>query len=346
MNPSASEVDVAAAPASESATPWQAPVLPVLDSDTTQRLVAALPEEIFELIVREAYLYRAGQIIAEAMNEAKARQETVASTRPPFLALRRSETKEAFASSLAAVSEDLSLYSRAVKRNADAMKRLRKCAELHIEEWLRTNDRTYRAGLISEALVADWRRCLGRLETQIDDFVTAVGCARNSLVASQADAQGVRYVSGVSRKAITHAAVLGSVLVNEVAATNSLAEERDRALRDTAFAGEFPRLPTFNFAGSLEQAMVLPVLFLQQQFGLILEHCAELRSVGLPALLEQVRQAEAQHSAIKASYLVSVWQALREFALAHYVEETDLNEVALATEQMFEQGKLETAASA
>lgn len=327
-------------------SPWDLTTLPTLDSDATQRLVAALPEDTFQLIVREAYLFRAGQIIVEAMNAANARRESVASTRPPFLAFRRPEIKEAFASSLASASEDLSLYSRAVKRNADAMKRLRKCAELHIEEWLRENDATYHAGLVSEALVADWHRCLSRLESQLAEFVAAVGCARNSLVASQADAEGVRYVSSVSRKAIMRAAELGAVLVNEVAATNALAEERDRHLHGTAFEAQFPRLPTFDFAASLERAMGLPVPFLQQQFGMILDRCAELRSLGLPALLEQVRQAEAQHTAVKASYLVGVWQALREFALHHYVEEHDLNEVAKATEQMFDQGMFETAASA
>ncbi len=66
--------------------------------------------------------------------------------------------------------------------------------------------------------------------------------------------------------------------------------------------------------------------------------CEELRAIGLPALLAQVRQAEVQHTAVKESYLVGVWQALRQFSLAHYVEEADLNEVAHSTEQMFEQG--------
>jgi len=80
------------------------------------------------------------------------------------------------------------------------------------------------------------------------------------------------------------------------------------------------------------------VPFLQQQFGLIMERCCELRSVGIPALLEQVQKAEAQHTAVKADYLVGVWQALRAFAITHYVEDHDLNEVAQATEQMFEQG--------
>jgi hypothetical protein len=331
-------VDVPSRETTASAFPWVAPTPPSLDSDAAQRLIAALPENIFQLIVREAYLFRAGQIILQARSEAKARHDLVSSTRPPFLAFRRSETKETFNASLASANEELALYDRAGKRNADAMKRLRQCAELHIEEWLRKNDAAYHAGLVSESLVADWRRCLNRLELELSGFIAAVGCARNSLVSSQADANGIRFVSSVSRKAITQAAGLGAMLANEVTATNALADERDRQLKGTAFESTFPRLPAFDFDASMQQAARLPVPQLQQQFGLILERCAELRSAGLPALLEQVRRAEEQHSAVKDSYLVGVWQSLREFALAHYVEEHDLNDVAQATERMFEQG--------
>jgi hypothetical protein len=339
MTTSATLEETSTPAANGSAFPWDAPTLPVLNTDTTQRLVAALPEDTFQLIVREAYLFRAGQIMFEAMNEAKARQELVNSSRPPFFAFRRPETKEAFNAGLAAVSQDLSLYERAVKRNAAAMKRLRQCAELHIEDWLRENDATYYAGLVSESLVADWHRCLARLNSELREFIVAIGCARNSLVSAQADAKGVRFVSDISRKAFEEAAQLGALLANEVAATNALADERDRHLKGTAFESTFPRLPTFDFAASLQAAAGLPVSLLQQQFALILERSDELRSVGLPALLQQVQQAEAQHNAVKESYLVGVWQALREFALAHYVEEADLNDVARATEQMFEQGQ-------
>ena len=325
---------------SGSTLPWETSTPATLGSDATQRLIAALPEDTFQLIVREAYLFRAGQIIFDAMNEAKARHEQLSASRPPFLAFRRARTKEAFTASLTSANQDFSLYQNAMKRNAEAMKRLRKLAELHIEDWLRQNDATYYAGLVSESLVADWHRCLSRLESELGDFVTAIGCARNSLVAAQPDAAGVRHASPISCAAIVCAGKVGEILANDVAATNVLADERDRHLHGTAFEATFPRLPTFDFASSLKEATQLPVSFLQQHFAKILKHCAELRAVGLPALLQQVQQAEAQHTAVKEGYLVGVWQALREFALKHYVTDDDLTEVAHATEQMFEEGKL------
>ena len=330
--------DAASAETSTSSFPWGQPTTAALPKAATKQLVAALPEDTLQLIVREAYLFRAGEIILQAMNEAKERHAEVVSSRPPFLAVRRAGTKEAFRTNLTAAKQDLSLYESAVKRNADAMRRLRKCAELHIEDWLRQNDPVYYAGLVSESLVADWHRCLARLETELADFIRAVGCARNALVSSRPNAQGVFFLSEVSRKAMLRAAEIGGLLATDVAATNGLAAERDQHLQGTAFESAFPRLPSFDFAASLKEAAGRPVPFLQQQFDLMLQHCEELRTAGLPALLQQVRAAEGQHAAVKESYLVGVWQGLRKFALAHHVDEQNLNDVALATEEMFEDG--------
>lgn len=320
------------------ALPWAAPATRSIDSAASERIMSALPEEAFQLIVREAYLFRAGEIIMTAQAEAKAKKEEVQATRPPFLILRRSETKDAFQTSLAAADDDFSLFDKAARRNADAMKKLRKFAELHLEACLRENDPVYYSGLISESLVADWHRCVSRLESNLTDFISEVGSARNSLVNSQLDQNGVRIASDVSGKAILRAAELGGLLAGEIAATTKLADERDQQLQGTAFAAEFPRLPAFDYGGTLREAVNLPVALLQEQFTLILQQCDQLRDQGLPQLLEKVKAAETQHTAVKESYLLGVWQALREYALEHYVQNEDLQEVAKATEAMFTDG--------
>lgn len=330
--------DVASAATGASAFPWAEPTQPALPVDTTAKLVAALPEDTLQLIVREAYLFKAGEIILQARAEAKAKHDLVEASRPPFLLLRRPATRDAFQTNLEAATNDLSLFEKALNRNATAMKRLRKCSELHIEDWLRQNDPVYYAGLVSEALVADWHRCLVRLEAELTDFILAIGCARNALVSSRPNARGDIMLSEVSRKAFTRAEEAAALLVADVAATNGLAEARDGHLRGTAFEGAFPRLPAFDFAWSLQEASGLPVPQLQQKVTAILARCDELRGVGLPALLQQVKDAETQHAAVKEGYLVGVWQGLRQFAIEHYVDEQDLNEVARDTEVMFEDG--------
>ena len=180
-----------------SAFPWEVPKIEALDPEAAERIMSALPEEAFQLIVREAYLFRAGQIIMKAREEAVAKRDEVRATRPPFLLLRRAETKDAFQESLTAADQDFSLYEKAARRNAEAMKKLRKFAEIHLEACLRENDPIYYSGLISESLVGDWHRCVTRLEANLVEFVAEIGTARNSLVAAQLDENGVRVVSEV-----------------------------------------------------------------------------------------------------------------------------------------------------
>ncbi len=332
MNASATIAEVSPAETTVAALPWETSTAAALDSETTQRLIATLPEDTFQLIVREAYLFRAGQIIFQAMNEAKIRHESVAATRPSFLAFCRPGRKESFRANLTKATEDLSLYESAVRRNVDTMTRLRRRAEPPIANWLRENDATFQTALVAEKFATDWQAGVTRLESKLSAFIDAVSFALKSLGSSQAGASG--FVSDAGRNAITQAARAGILFANDVKAVNAIADARDRYLQGTVAA--FPRLPNFDFVTTLAESIVLPAPFLRQQFGLILDQCHELRSQGLPTLGAQQRQADAPHVALKESHLAGIWQALREFSVAHYVDEADLSEVAEATEAMFE----------
>ncbi len=94
MNPT-EPTDRATAPdGAASALPWaESAALPVLEPGTIGQMIDDLPEETFKLIVREAYLFRAGQIIVQAMQDAKARYDLVTASRPPFLVLRVPEPR-------------------------------------------------------------------------------------------------------------------------------------------------------------------------------------------------------------------------------------------------------------
>ncbi|MSU22368.1 MAG: hypothetical protein EXS32_00940 [Opitutus sp.] len=118
--------DEASSPEANPVTfPWTAPTAPVLTTAATQRLIASLPENIFQLVVREAYRFRAGRLILQAMNEALSRHDLLAARRPPFFGFRRPGTKEAFVASLNLTDHEFSLWADAAKHNAEAMSRLR-----------------------------------------------------------------------------------------------------------------------------------------------------------------------------------------------------------------------------
>src|SRR4051812_41536643 len=60
-----------AAGRSASAFPWSAPVARALSHAAVRQIAELLPDDAMQLIVREAYLFRAGEIILQARSQAK-----------------------------------------------------------------------------------------------------------------------------------------------------------------------------------------------------------------------------------------------------------------------------------
>lgn len=176
------------------------------------------------------------------------------------------------------------------------------------------------------------------MDSELDNFARTVGNARQSLLSPGSNSSASQLISDASRQAIIRASDLGATLAQGITTANAVADEHDWSLQGSAVTCTLPRLPNFHVAGSLHEAIGLPGPFLPQQFGKILERCVELHSVVLPAARQQARQAEMHHAAARASYLSGIWQSLREFSLKHYVDDHDLQEVAQATGQMFDQG--------
>ena len=321
-----------------SALVGETPTTPALDSVATQCLAEALPESMFQLVVREAYLFRAGQAILNAMKKAKAPWRRPTAKRPPFPAFRRHVPPKACSANLASADLEVAGLAVALECNTATRNRLRQSVELPIVGWLRANDEAYYAEVVVSSLEAEWRSGLTRFDAQLTEFTSAIATARNSLVRSQSEVSGPRFASTVDAGDIARAAKAGAILVSEAAATNARAAERDRQIAGAAREAALPRLPAFDFTNSLQEAAVLPVPFLHRHFGIILEHCEELRAVGLRPLRQQAQQLEAQHVKVKEAHLDRVWQALREFALQRYVDDVAMDEVVQATEQMVATG--------
>ena len=316
---------------------------PEFSADEAKALFDALPARVLDLVEREAYLSRAAALLDEGATAASNRLSEAQDQKPSFLAAFGSSERADYDARLKSLEADLSLINRAVTRNQDAMKRLRKVAESRIEHWLRENDASYRRGLVCEALVADWFRAITRLEAGLADFITTVGAARNSLVGDQAstDNPATRKIGDVGRAALLQAARVGAALATEIRSTNQIAEERDQKLVDTVFdTGPFPRLPYFDYEKLVKEALTLPVAQLQPQFDRVLSECQNLSRAGLPALIQEVCAAEQKHSAVKQSYMLSVWRHLHDYAVAHCVVDNELDAVASDTERLYLDGKI------
>src|SRR5512147_1544929 len=65
-----------------------------------------LPEDIQDILIREAYLARAAEILVARQDENKREKEKVDATRPPFMAFRK-QAKQEFEAQLASAEKEV-----------------------------------------------------------------------------------------------------------------------------------------------------------------------------------------------------------------------------------------------
>lgn len=292
------------------------------------------PEDIQDILIREAYLARAAEILLARQKENKEEKEKVELTRPPFMAFRK-QAKVEFETQLASVENEVNFFARALAQNESAMENLRKSARRHLEVWLRNHDTTYMSGLACEQFLSDWRNAVQLVTSIMQDFITAIGEARNLMV-SGFDKERQTY-SAQALEALNRAVKVGAALEADTASVNLIAEKHDETFRGTIFDNPFPRLPIFAAEHHTANARNRPIGTLQRHFDRIKGYYEELNRQGIPALNEAIARAEQRQQAVRESYMSTLWEGLRQEARKS-VEEDKLAEVVKETEERFLQG--------
>ncbi len=93
------------------------------------------PEDIQDILIREAYLARAAEILVAQQEENQRIRERVDATRPPFMAFRK-DAKAEFEAQLAKAEKEVEFFARALAQNESAMLNLRKAARRQLENSL------------------------------------------------------------------------------------------------------------------------------------------------------------------------------------------------------------------
>lgn len=293
-----------------------------------------MPDDIQDILIREAYLARAAEIIVARQEENKREKEKVEATRPPFAVFRK-QAKLQFEAQLASADNEVSLFSRALAQNESAMENLRKAARRHLELWLRNHDTTYMSGLACEQFLSDWRNAVQLLTSIMLDFIKAIGEARNLMVSGY-DKQRMTY-STQALEALSRAEKVGAALEADTASVNQIAHKHDEIFRGTIFENPFPRLPIFAAEHHTANARNRPIGVLQRHFDRIKGYYEELSREGIPALQEAIARSEQRQNAVKESYMTTLWEGLRQEARKS-VEEEQLEVVVKETEERFLQG--------
>lgn len=301
-----------------------------------QTFFANMPEEVKDLLIREAYMAKAAQMIGERQEENRKLLAQAEAARPPLLLAWRKEVMARYKASVAAAASEVDEFAKALAQNERAMENLRHSARRELELWLRNHDTTYQQGMANEQFVADWRNAVALVRKILLDFIQSVGEARNIMVSGYK--RETNEHSPQAAELLLRAVKIGNALEEDMASVNLLAEEHDKRFRGTVFENPFPRLPVFAAGELTNNAIKRPIALLQQHFDRIKRYCEELCVVGIAALSAAIDQAEKRHTAQQDSYMTTLWAGLSVLA-QQQVDPNLLSDKVRETEERFMRGE-------
>ncbi|HEY8932626.1 MAG TPA: hypothetical protein VIM44_04855 [Rariglobus sp.] len=295
--------------------------------------IPLLPDELADLLVRGAYLECSLRMLELSREEQAARLATVRASQPPFLFLRPKETRAAFKVAKQDTSTELSTLDQAVDVNKKLTGHLRARCEVLLEQWLRDQCEEYRTGLVSAGFAEDWNRSLAHFTDHANEFIRALGWARNMATAGYDHVKNK--FSQAAYQAISDAHVVAVKVEAEIAAMNGIADAHDNLVRRTVFDDPMPRLTHESYAATVAEIACLPVAAAQVEFNRVIAAVEELLTRELVVVRDRVGAVAANHRARVQSYVRDAWNQLHVHALTHSVESEQVGPVVEQTERLY-----------
>jgi hypothetical protein len=290
-----------------------------------------LPEEIIGLLRDEAYLRLCREAVEVALEGAAKEKDAVASTRPPFGMLASKKARETFEHSMRTVlTTEAALQNRRekIKVLESALQAKLRPALHHQLESIAPD---YRHRPVVLAAVAAWEALIESYGEHLQAFAREL---RQTVGVISAPTAGSP--EGMEERMSTLAALqLAAGGVDQAAGRLDAAASRVAASANALYSTIDLAGPPFTGQGKwAERVTELADPGLLAEVGQTEGAVRELLTANLAALRDRATAARAQIDAEAGHYLLTYWKQLREYALANYVEEKDVDEViAIMTER-------------
>lgn len=285
----------------------------------------SLPDDVILLLRDEAYL----DLCRTALNEARERivkeKEEVAMTRPPFGILATKKQRDIFEASMQTVLDtEAGIGSRLGKLEA-IEKWLKNAIRERLREYLRQASENYRrSGKITEA-IKSWDRLI---EHYAEQLLALARNIKNVSVSFAGSAGGARAAFTDRAQAFAELRMGADSLDRTAVQLDSLTRTMVMYAANSPYKEvQLPDLPITGVVGWVDQLALqndrdaLPAAQEMEAAarGIVAKKLSEFHSKAAEAL--------ATIATIESHELENYWEVLRAHALAHYVQERDVDEV-------------------
>jgi len=285
----------------------------------------SLPDDVISLLRDEAYLDLCRNALKDALERLVEEKQQVTETRPPFGILASKKQREVFESSMQTVLDtEAAIEGRLGK--LDAIENwLKSTIRDRLRDYLKQASENYRrSSKIAESIKA-WDRLIEHYGEQLLALARNI---KNVAVSFAGAAGGVRSAFGDRAQAFAELRMGADSLDRTAVQLESLT--RTMAMYAANSAYKDVRLDELPIKGVVGWVDNLALQHDRDALPAAQEMEADARGIvakKLTAYHESAAAALEQIATIENQELESYWEVLRAHALAHYVQERDVDEV-------------------
>jgi hypothetical protein len=285
----------------------------------------SLPDDVISLLRDEAYLDLCRNALKDALERLVAEKQQVSETRPPFGILATKKQREVFESSMQTVLDTEAAIENRLGKLEAIENWLKSSIRERLSDYLRQVSENYRrSAKIAEAIKA-WDRLIEHYGEQLLALARNI---KNVAVSFAGAAGGVRSAFGDRAQAFAELRMGADSLDRTALQLESLTRSMAMFAANSPYKDVvLPSLPIKGVVGWVDN---LALQHDRDALPAAQEMEADARGIVAKRLTDYHASATAAFEAIgviENQELESYWEVLRAHALAHYVQERDVDEV-------------------
>jgi hypothetical protein len=285
----------------------------------------SLPDDVISLLRDEAYLDLCRNALKDALERLVAEKQQVSETRPPFGILATKKQREVFESSMQTVLDTEAAVEVRLGKLEAIENWLKSAIRERLRDYLRQVSENYRrSGKIAES-IKSWDRLIEHYGEQLLALARNI---KNVAVSFSGAAGGVRSAFGDRAQAFAELRMGADSLDRTALQLESLTRSMAMIAANSAYKDvQLAELPIKGVVGWVDN---MALMHDRDALPAAQEMEADARNVVAKKLTDYHASAAAALEAIAVienQELESYWEVLRAHALAHYVQERDVDEV-------------------